>query len=75
MLVGELRASCTRCTLLAARARAVARAYSATMAFIFKSFLDWLRSLFFKEEMELTLVGLQNSGKTTLVNVLAVRAP
>jgi len=45
------------------------------MAFIFKSFLDWLRSLFFKEEMELTLVGLQNSGKTTLVNVLAVRAP
>ncbi|KAI9024066.1 ADP-ribosylation factor-like protein 8B [Hyaloraphidium curvatum] len=33
-------------------------------------FLDWLRSLFFKEEMELTLVGLQNSGKTTLVNVI-----
>lgn len=35
------------------------------------SFLDWLRSLFFREEMEVTLVGLQNSGKTTLVNVLA----
>lgn len=35
------------------------------------SFVDWLRSLFFKEEMEITLVGLQNSGKTTLVNVLA----
>ena len=33
--------------------------------------LDWLRSLFFKQEMELTLVGLQNSGKTTLVNVIA----
>ena len=33
------------------------------------------RSLFFKQEMELTLVGLQNSGKTTLVNVVAVRAP
>lgn len=31
------------------------------------------RSLFFKQEMELTLVGLQNSGKTTLVNVIAVR--
>ena len=31
-------------------------------------------SLFFKQEMELTLVGLQNSGKTTLVNVVAVRA-
>jgi ADP-ribosylation factor-like protein 8 len=42
------------------------------------SFLNWLRSLFFKQgirfkltEMELTLVGLQNSGKTTLVNVIA----
>jgi GTPase SAR1 family protein len=31
-----------------------------------------VRSLFFKQEMELTLVGLQNSGKTTLVNVIAV---
>ena len=30
-----------------------------------------LQSLFFKQEMELTLVGLQNSGKTTLVNVIA----
>ncbi len=35
------------------------------------SLLHWLRSLFFREEMEITLVGLQNSGKTTLVNVLA----
>lgn len=34
--------------------------------------LDWLKSLFWKEEMELTLVGLQNSGKTTFVNVIAV---
>ncbi|XP_055338371.1 uncharacterized protein LOC129588232 [Paramacrobiotus metropolitanus] len=34
-------------------------------------FLDWIRSLFWKEEMELTLVGLQNSGKTTFVNVIA----
>lgn len=33
--------------------------------------LDWLRAQFFREEMEVTLVGLQNSGKTTLVNVLA----
>ncbi|KAF8984055.1 ADP-ribosylation factor-like protein 8B [Podila verticillata] len=41
------------------------------MASILQSFLDWLRSLFFKTEMELTLVGLQNSGKTTLVNVIA----
>jgi ADP-ribosylation factor-like protein 8 len=33
--------------------------------------LEWIRSLFFKQEMELTLVGLQNAGKTTLVNVIA----
>ena len=35
--------------------------------------LDWFRSLFWKEEIELTLVGLQSSGKTTFVNVIAVR--
>jgi ADP-ribosylation factor-like protein 8 len=40
------------------------------MASLIQSFLNWLRSLFFKEEMELTLVGLQYSGKTTLVNVI-----
>lgn len=34
--------------------------------------LDWFRALFWKEEMELTLVGLQYSGKTTFVNVIAV---
>eukprot|EP01116_Phalansterium_solitarium_P018973 TRINITY_DN5174_c0_g3_i1.p1 TRINITY_DN5174_c0_g3~~TRINITY_DN5174_c0_g3_i1.p1 ORF type:complete len:189 (+),score=36.73 TRINITY_DN5174_c0_g3_i1:139-705(+) len=33
--------------------------------------IDWFRALFWKQEMELTLVGLQNSGKTTLVNVLS----
>ncbi|CAO3594211.1 ADP-ribosylation factor-like protein 8B [Absidia repens] len=41
------------------------------MASILNSILEWLRGLFFKTEMELTLVGLQNSGKTTLVNVIA----
>ncbi|KAI9097165.1 P-loop containing nucleoside triphosphate hydrolase protein [Phlyctochytrium arcticum] len=41
------------------------------MASIVSAFLSWLRSLFWKQEMELTLVGLQNSGKTTLVNVIA----
>jgi len=35
--------------------------------------LDWFKSLFWKEEMELTLVGLQYSGKTTFVNVISVR--
>jgi len=38
---------------------------------IFQRFLDWLRSLFWKEELELTLVGLQYSGKTTFVTVIA----
>jgi len=38
---------------------------------LFDSVVNWFRSLFWKQEMELTLVGLQNSGKTTLVNVLA----
>jgi len=33
--------------------------------------LDWFKSLFWKEEMELTLVGLQHAGKTTFVNVIA----
>ena len=41
------------------------------MAF-FTKFLEWIKSLFWKEEMELTLVGLQNSGKTTFDNVIAV---
>mmetsp|Transcript_16071 Transcript_16071/g.22176 ORF Transcript_16071/g.22176 Transcript_16071/m.22176 type:complete len:187 (+) Transcript_16071:124-684(+) len=34
------------------------------------SFLDWVRNLFFKQEMELALIGLQNSGKSSFVNVL-----
>jgi hypothetical protein len=33
---------------------------------------DWLRSLFFNEEMEITLVGLESSGKTTFVRVITV---
>ncbi|KGG52161.1 hypothetical protein DI09_1p110 [Mitosporidium daphniae] len=39
---------------------------------IFYRFLDWLRSLFFKQEMELTIVGIQNAGKTTLLNMITV---
>ncbi|KAG5057570.1 hypothetical protein JHK86_012566 [Glycine max] len=39
---------------------------------LWESFLNWLRSLFFKQEMELSLIGLQNAGKTSLVNVIAV---
>lgn len=36
----------------------------------FEGILNWLRSLFFHKEMELSLIGLQNAGKTSLVNVL-----
>jgi GTPase SAR1 family protein len=35
------------------------------------SIVEWFRSLFWKQEMELTLVGLQASGKTTLVNLIS----
>eukprot|EP00010_Vexillifera_abyssalis_P000759 CAMPEP_0201551808 /NCGR_PEP_ID=MMETSP0173_2-20130828/10339_1 /ASSEMBLY_ACC=CAM_ASM_000268 /TAXON_ID=218659 /ORGANISM="Vexillifera sp., Strain DIVA3 564/2" /LENGTH=171 /DNA_ID=CAMNT_0047962145 /DNA_START=57 /DNA_END=569 /DNA_ORIENTATION=+ len=33
--------------------------------------VSWIQSLFWKQEMDLTLVGLQNSGKTTLVNIMS----
>lgn len=42
------------------------------MMVLINRILDWFKSLFWKEEMELTLVGLQCSGKTTFVNVIAV---
>mmetsp|Transcript_21022 Transcript_21022/g.58418 ORF Transcript_21022/g.58418 Transcript_21022/m.58418 type:complete len:185 (+) Transcript_21022:1384-1938(+) len=35
-----------------------------------QSWLEWLKSFFFKREMELSLIGLQNAGKSSLVNVL-----
>ncbi|KAL2504462.1 ADP-ribosylation factor-like A1A [Abeliophyllum distichum] len=41
---------------------------------LWDSFLNWLRSLFFKQEMELSLIGLQNAGKTSLVNAIAMGA-
>ena len=36
--------------------------FCVTMSF-FTAFMDWLRSLFFSRELEITLVGLQNSGE------------
>lgn len=30
---------------------------------MFQAFLNWLRSLFFKKELEISLIGLQNAGK------------
>uniref|UniRef100_A0A0R0EN78 ADP-ribosylation factor-like protein 8A n=2 Tax=Glycine max TaxID=3847 RepID=A0A0R0EN78_SOYBN len=39
---------------------------------LWEAFGNWLRSLFFKQEMELSLVGLQDAGKTSLINVIAL---
>mmetsp|Transcript_7197 Transcript_7197/g.14800 ORF Transcript_7197/g.14800 Transcript_7197/m.14800 type:complete len:151 (-) Transcript_7197:4201-4653(-) len=38
---------------------------------LWNSLMEWLQSLFFQQEMELTVLGLQNAGKTTLVNLLS----
>jgi ADP-ribosylation factor-like protein 8 len=37
----------------------------------FKNVFDWVRSLFFNKKLELSILGLQNAGKSTFVNVLA----
>ena len=34
-------------------------------------FINWLRSLFWSRELEVSIVGLQYAGKTTFVNTLA----
>ena len=44
-----------------------------TMLGVLRRLLDWLISLFWKKEMELALVGLQNSGKSTFMNIISVR--
>ena len=38
---------------------------------LWRRFKDWFKAKFFSREMSLTFTGLQNAGKTTLVNVLA----
>ncbi|POW06206.1 hypothetical protein PSTT_09100 [Puccinia striiformis] len=40
------------------------------MSSILKAVLGWIKSLFFSTELEITIIGLQNSGKTSLVNVI-----
>lgn len=37
----------------------------------FAKLIEWFKKLFWSKEMELSVVGLQNAGKTTLINVLA----
>ncbi|KAI4093341.1 MAG: hypothetical protein LQ344_002929 [Seirophora lacunosa] len=41
------------------------------MAGFFKSIYDWLLRLFWATEMDITMIGLQNAGKTSLLRVLA----
>ena len=58
--------------VVSANSYVLVRSISVKMLALFQRILDWFKSLFWKEEMELTLVGLQYSGKTTFVNVIAV---
>ncbi|KAI0516297.1 hypothetical protein KFK09_008969 [Dendrobium nobile] len=58
-------------SLLSARVSRIFLIVSAAKMGIWDSFLNWLRSLFFKQEMELSLIGLQNAGKTSLVNSIS----
>ncbi|CAF9907222.1 MAG: hypothetical protein HETSPECPRED_007074 [Heterodermia speciosa] len=41
------------------------------MAGFFRSIYDWLLRLFWATEMDITMIGLQNAGKTSLLRVLA----
>ena len=38
---------------------------------MWKRFITWMKSFFWKQDLELSIVGLQNAGKTTLVNTLS----
>lgn len=67
----QLATSCVGCYPIHIQT-AAATTVSTKMLALINRLLDWFRSLFWKEEMELTLVGLQYSGKTTFVNVIAV---
>ncbi|GAA5917963.1 hypothetical protein JCM6882_001066 [Rhodosporidiobolus microsporus] len=37
---------------------------------VFRAFFDWIRSLFWSTQLDIAVIGLQNAGKTSLVNVL-----
>ncbi len=41
------------------------------MSWIIKKIFDWVLGLFWKKRLDLSVVGLQNAGKTTLVNTMS----
>ncbi|KAG7527300.1 hypothetical protein FFLO_07071 [Filobasidium floriforme] len=41
------------------------------MAYLFSGLIEWLKGLLWQKKLEVTIVGLQASGKTSLTNVLA----
>ncbi|KAF2664654.1 ADP-ribosylation factor family protein [Microthyrium microscopicum] len=41
------------------------------MAGLFKRLYDWLLRMFWQTELDITMIGLQNAGKTSLLRVLA----
>ena len=41
------------------------------MASLFRKMIDFIKGLFWKQEMEITLVGLQSAGKTTLLSAIS----
>lgn len=55
-------------------AEMLAHPHQSPLSFSFSFLLSLSFSLFFNKEMELSLVGLQNAGKTSLVGVLATGA-
>lgn len=44
---------------------------SSMFSALWQGILEWLQTLFFQQEMELTILGLQYAGKTTLVNLIS----
>uniref|UniRef100_A0A6U5BCI9 Uncharacterized protein n=1 Tax=Hemiselmis andersenii TaxID=464988 RepID=A0A6U5BCI9_HEMAN len=42
---------------------------SFSASWLYSKLLSWIQSIFWRQHLELTMVGLQNAGKTTLINV------